>query len=30
MLCVEDLENKDMSVFIRYEDVVAAFGQPGI
>jgi len=23
MLWVEDLENKDMSVFIRYEDVIA-------
>jgi hypothetical protein len=30
MLWVEDLENKDVLVFIRYEDVVAAFGQPGI
>lgn len=30
MLWVEDLENKDMSVFIRYEDLVAAFEQPGI
>ena len=30
MLWVEDLENKDVSVFIRYEDLVAAFEQPGI
>ncbi len=30
MLWVEDLENRDVSVFIRYEDLVAAFEQPGI
>ncbi len=30
MLWVEDLENRDVSVFIRYEDLVATFEQPGI